>query len=74
MNEPPGNRPTHDLSENRNGWVYGTIVHTRYFASVSDAEAAAHEMKAGLVALVRAELTGNLGGDPLKAFLDRFPT
>lgn len=54
--------------------VYGTMVHTRYFASVSDAEAAADEMKPGLVALVRVALTGDLRGDPFKAFVDRFPT
>jgi hypothetical protein len=54
--------------------VYGWMVHTRYFGSLAAAEVAAEEMKPSLVDLVHVALSGDLSGDPFKAFVNRFPT
>jgi hypothetical protein len=55
--------------------VYGWMVHTRYFASVADGDAAAEAMKPALVDLVHRVLGDDpLNGDPFRAFVDLFPT
>jgi hypothetical protein len=55
--------------------VYGWMVHTRYFASVAEGEAAAEAMKPALVELVHRVLSDDpFDGQPFLAFVERFPT
>ena len=53
--------------------VYGSMVHTRFFGSLTEAEAAAEEMKPELVGLVHYVQGGEVRGEPFEAFVDRFP-
>jgi hypothetical protein len=54
--------------------LYGWMVHTRFFGSLTEAETAAEEMKPELVGLVHHVQSGEVRDEAFEAFVDRFPT
>jgi hypothetical protein len=54
--------------------VYGKMMHTRFFPSLTDAEVAYDEMKPALVALIDTPLAfEDDRSDSFEAFVERFP-